>query len=320
MNRIEQFLKQHKVMILDGAMATELENRGCVINDALWSARMLEEAPEKIEQVHYDYFMAGADCAMTASYQATIPGFMKKGFSRDRAEELIRRSVKLAVQARERFWADEANREGRAYPLIVAAAGPYGAYLADGSEYRGGYEIGEEELIEFHRRRAELLTEAGADVLAFETIPCLYEAKAVAKLMQSFPDTPYWVSFSCKDGEHTCDGTPIEECAAFLDGCGENMAAVGVNCTPPQYVASLIRRAKGASGKPAAVYPNSGETYDASDKTWHGEGEGCGFGEASRSWFEAGAVLIGGCCRTTPRDIEGVYQWVKELRKGGENG
>ncbi|MDD2955656.1 MAG: homocysteine S-methyltransferase [Oscillospiraceae bacterium] len=314
MNKVKELLSHYQVMILDGAMATELENRGCVINDALWSARILAEAPEKIEQVHYDYFEAGADCAMTASYQATIPGFMGKGFSEEEAEELLRRSVRLAVQARERFWANESARSGRPYPLIVAAVGPYGAYLADGSEYRGGYTIGEKELADFHRRRVELLIEAGADVLAFETIPCLYEARVIAKLMEDYPEAAYWISFSCRDDGHTCDGTPIEECAEHLEQCGEALVAIGVNCTPPQYIAPLVKRIRKVFSRPVAVYPNSGESYDASDKTWHGAGaENC-FGCASRSWYEAGAQLIGGCCRTTPADIAGVYEWVKALR------
>ena len=318
MNQIERILAEYQVIILDGALATELENRGCVISDALWSARMLEEAPEKIEQVHYDYFAAGADCATTASYQATIPGFVRMGFSRERAEELIRRSVELAVQARGRFWSEEKNRRGRPCPLVAASVGPYGAYLADGSEYRGGYDIGREELVRFHRRRVELLLEAGADVLAFETIPCLEEAKAVAELMQGFPGTAYWVSFSCRDGEHTCDGTPITQCARFLDGCGEDLAAIGINCTPPQYAASLVRQVKSVSNKPAAVYPNSGESYDAADKTWHGEGKESCFGRAARGWYEAGASLIGGCCRTAPKDIAEISQWVSLLRNGGK--
>lgn len=69
------------MLILDGAMATELESKGLDLNDALWSAKVLAEQPDVIEQVHYEYFQAGADCAMTASYQATIDGFLKKGYS-----------------------------------------------------------------------------------------------------------------------------------------------------------------------------------------------------------------------------------------------
>ena len=170
MNLITQFLQDHKVMILDGAMATELEGKGLDLNDSLWSAKVLAERPDVIEQVHYEYFLAGADCAMTASYQATIDGFLKKGYSLQQAEGFITDSVRIAAKARDRFWQDPKNREGRPYPLIVAAVGPYGAYLSDGSEYRGDYTISEEALMEFHRRRMQLLLEAGADILACETI------------------------------------------------------------------------------------------------------------------------------------------------------
>ena len=172
MNLIEKFLQDHKVLILDGAMATELEGKGLDLNDALWSAKVLAERPDVIEQVHYEYFQAGADCAMTASYQATIEGFLKKGYSLSQAEKFISDSVSIAVKARDRFWQDPENRKGRPYPLIVAAVGPYGAYLADGSEYRGDYDISEQELMDFHRRRMQLLLEAGADILACETVPC----------------------------------------------------------------------------------------------------------------------------------------------------
>lgn len=153
MNLIEKFLQDHKVLILDGAMATELEGKGLDLNDALWSAKVLAERPDVIEQVHYEYFQAGADCAMTASYQATIEGFLQKGYSLSQAEKFISDSVSIAVKARDRFWQDPENRKGRPYPLIVAAVGPYGAYLADGSEYRGDYDISEQELMDFHRRR-----------------------------------------------------------------------------------------------------------------------------------------------------------------------
>ncbi len=313
MNRIEQFLNEHQVMILDGAMATELEGKGLDLNDALWSAKVLAQRPEVIEQVHYEYFLAGADCAMTASYQATIDGFLKKGYTLSQAEGFIIDSVKIAAKARDRFWQDPKNREGRPYPLIVAAVGPYGAYLADGSEYRGDYQISEPELMDFHRRRMQLLLEAGADILACETVPCLFEAQAMAKTVGEFPDASCWISFSCNSEDTICDGTSIAVCAAAMD-VFDQVAAVGINCTPPHLLPSLIRNIRTVTQKPIAVYPNSGEVYDPSTKTWRGTSEEGGFALASQSWYEAGARLIGGCCRTTPADIAQVFGWVKRLR------
>lgn len=313
MNRIEQFLQDHKVLILDGAMATELERKGLDLNDALWSAKVLAERPEIIEQVHYEYFKAGADCAMTASYQATIDGFVKKGYSLGQAEKFIIDSVTIAAKARDRFWQGPENRKGRPYPLIVAAVGPYGAYLADGSEYRGDYTISEPDLMDFHRRRMQLLLEAGADVLACETIPCLFEAQAMAKVVGEFENALCWTSFSCNSETTICDGTSLSVCAAAMDVFPQ-VAAIGINCTPPHLLPSLIREIRSASQKPVAVYPNSGEIYDPVSKTWKGTSEEGGFALASKAWYEAGARLIGGCCRTTPSDIAQVYGWVKDLR------
>jgi homocysteine S-methyltransferase len=189
MQPIASILDRYPALVIDGALATELERRGCDLKDELWSAKILLEQPEIIKQVHYDYFNAGADCAITASYQASIEGFAKRGLNEKEAIALIQKSVKLATQARDEFWADEFNRIGRYKPFVAASVGPYGAFLADGSEYRGSYGLTEKELIDFHRPRMKALIEAGADILACETIPALIEAQALAKLLKEFPNT-----------------------------------------------------------------------------------------------------------------------------------
>ena len=168
MNPIASILDLQPALVIDGALATELERRGCDLKDDLWSAKILLEQPEKIRQVHYDYFKAGADCAITASYQATIPGFVKRGLNEQQAIALIQRSVQLAISARDEFWVDKSNRIGREKPFVAASVGPYGAFLADGSEYRGNYGLTEKELMDFHRPRMRALIEAGADILACE--------------------------------------------------------------------------------------------------------------------------------------------------------
>ncbi|MDD3225832.1 MAG: homocysteine S-methyltransferase, partial [Clostridium sp.] len=270
MNPIDNILKTFPAVILDGAMGTELEKRGCDIKDSLWSAKMLTENPKIIEDVHYDYFKAGADCAITASYQATIDGFIKLGFTKKEAESLIKDSVKIAKSARDRFWNDSKNRINRNKPLVAGSVGPYGAYLADGSEYRGNYKIGEAELVDFHRSRMKLLVDEGCDILACETIPSLIEAKAIVKLLKEFPNSYAWISFSAKNDYEISDGTLVSECAKYLDSFNE-VAAVGVNCTAPKYINSLISEFKNNTQKPIVVYPNSGEEYDANTKTWHGD-------------------------------------------------
>lgn len=287
--------------MLDGGLATQLEARGCDLRDALWSARLLRDNPDLIRQVHLDYYWAGADCAITASYQATLAGFMRQGMTETAAAQLIRLSVQLAQEARTAFW-QHANRQQRLYPLVAASIGPYGAYLADGSEYSGAYDLDEEGLLDFHRQRWHILATAQPDLFACETIPSFAEARALARLLRETPEHVAWFSFSCRDGQHISDGTPIAACAAFLDAQPQ-VVAIGINCTPPRFIPSLIQTVQSATQKPVVVYPNSGETYDAETKQWHGLSVPAEFGTYSREWRKLGAALIGGCCRTTPAHI-----------------
>ena len=201
-NPVENILIQSPVLVIDGALATELERRGLDLKDDLWSAKILIENPEAIQQVHYDYFKDGADCAITASYQATIEGFKKRGLNEKEATALIQKSVWLAVSARDEFWADESNRGGRSKPFVAGSVGPYGAFLANGAEYVGNYGLSEKELMDFHRPRMKALVEAGADMLACETIPSLIEAQAIVKLLAEFPAITAWISFSARDDLH----------------------------------------------------------------------------------------------------------------------
>lgn len=310
-NPITPFLEQQGVLIVDGGLATELEARGYDLGDELWSARLLLEAPEAIQQVHYDYYAAGADCAIAASYQATIPGFMKRGLAEDEAIDLLRLSVRLAIEARDTFWAEGSNQRGRRRPLVAASIGPYGAALADGSEYTGRYDLDEAGLYRFHRRRWHVLADSGADLLACETIPSLLEARVLRRLLAETPDQWAWVSFSCRDERHLNDGAPLAEATAAVADAPQ-VAAVGVNCTPPQYIPALITEARRVTDKPIIVYPNSGEQYDAIHRRWLGLTETADFAQASRAWRAAGASLIGGCCRTGPAHIRRIRDVMRE--------
>ncbi|MCI0395561.1 MAG: homocysteine S-methyltransferase [Chloroflexi bacterium] len=301
-NPITPFLERQGALILDGGLATELEARGYNLGDELWSARLLQDAPEAIRQVHADYLAAGADCVISASYQATIGGFVRRGLSEAEAIALLRLSVQLALEARDDFWAAPANRPGRLRPLVAASVGPYGAALADGSEYTGAYDLDEAGLLAFHRRRWHILAETPADLLACETIPSYPESRALARLLAETPGRYAWFSFSCRDGQRISDGTPLVECIRPLNELPQ-VAAVGVNCTAPRFIPSLIARARQATDKPIVVYPNSGETYDAKNNRWLGESVPAEFGTYSREWRKEGAALIGGCCRTGPEHI-----------------
>jgi homocysteine S-methyltransferase len=307
---VHNFLEQCPVMVLDGALATELERRGANLDDPLWSAMCAIEQTDLIREVHLDYFRAGADVATTATYQATFEGFAGRGIEREDAARLMQGTVTLAAAARDEFWADHANRAGRLRPLVAASVGPYGAMLADGSEYRGHYALDDTALANFHRARLRVLANAGADLLACETIPSLREAKVLANLLREIPQACAWMSFSCRDGEHTCEGDEIGESVAYLHGHPQ-IIAVGVNCTAPRYITALLRRMRKETDKPLVAYPNSGEAYEASSKQWSGARGAADLGGQARHWYAEGARLIGGCCRTGPDDIRSVKRCVQ---------
>jgi homocysteine S-methyltransferase len=291
-------LAEEGALLLDGGLATQLEAQGADLTDSLWSARLLVEEPGSITEAHLAYYRAGARVAITASYQATFEGFGRRGLSHDEAVGLLGRSVDLADQARQL-----AVSEGIAGPLFVAASiGPYGAMLADGSEYRGGYGLTLARLRDFHRERLQVLAAAGPDVLAVETIPEVDEAVAVAELLGEVDGAAAWISFSCSDGGHLNSGAPVEEAVQAVAGM-PGVLAVGLNCTAPQYADELIARMHAATALPIVVYPNSGEGWDPVKRRWIGAGPDRIDAAAATRWRAGGARLIGGCCRVTPDQI-----------------
>lgn len=303
MSKLESILQQQNFLFLDGGLATELEARGASLQDPLWSAKVLLEQPELIRQVHLDYFLAGADVAITASYQASFEGLGRRGFSRQKARELMQLSVRLAREAREQFWDVENNRRGRVFPLVAASVGPYGAFLADGSEYKGRYGLSVRELMDWHRPRLETLLDAAPDLLAFETIPCPEEAEALLRLLEECPGATAWLSFSCRDASRLSQGEPFSEGVRLANGSPQ-AEAVGLNCTAPWFVTALLQEARKHTEKPLLAYPNSGEIWDTGRHCWISGSHEQGFGKLPLEWARAGARLIGGCCRTGPEDIK----------------
>lgn len=292
-----------EILILDGGLATELEARGHDLNNGLWSAKLLLESPDEIRAVHLAYLNAGADCITSASYQATLAGFVQAGIGLGQAEQLIRSSVWIARTARDEFWTT-ATHENRIRPFVAASVGPYGAYLGNGAEYTGDYGIANAQLLEFHRRRWQLLSEERPDIMLCETIPSLVEATALVELAES-SQLPTWMSFSCRDERSISDGTPINECAQITDAC-DQIEAIGVNCTAPRFVAGLIDQIHSVTDKRILVFPNSGESFDAQRKCWTGESDVKEFVAYTGQWRKAGASIIGGCCRTTPKHIRAI--------------
>lgn len=284
-------------VVLDGGMSNQLESAGHDLGDELWSARLLAERPEAITEAHLAYYEAGADVAITSSYQATFQGFARRGIDRGRAAGLLVLSVDLARAA-----AELARAEGVTRPLwVVASVGPYGAMLADGSEYRGRYGLTVAELEAFHRPRLEVLAAAGPDALALETVPDADEAAALLRAVRGL-GVPAWLSYSIRGGR-TRAGQPLEEAFA-LAADADDVFAVGVNCCAPGDVDAAVATAARVTGKPVVVYPNSGESWDAGTRAWDGRST---FSAAEvTGWRDAGARLIGGCCRVGPEAIASI--------------
>ncbi|MFF3450153.1 homocysteine S-methyltransferase [Streptomyces sp. NPDC002667] len=284
-------------VVLDGGMSNQLEAAGHDLGDALWSARLLADRPEAVVEAHLAYYEAGADVAITSSYQATFEGFARRGIPRERVAELLALSVEAAREAARR-----AHAKGAVRPLWVAASvGPYGAMLADGSEYRGRYGLSVAELERFHAPRLEVLAAAAPDVLALETVPDADEARALLRGIRGL-GIPAWLSYSVA-GDRTRAGQPLEESFALAAEADE-VVAVGVNCCAPEDVDAAVATAARVTGKPVVVYPNSGEAWDAEARSWTGSST---FTAAQvGGWERAGARLIGGCCRVGPEAISGI--------------
>lgn len=286
-SKFRELLAMGAPVIIDGGLATQLEAQGCDLHNPLWSASVLIEDPQQIVNAHRAYLDAGAQIIISASYQAI-------------ERELIARATELALQARDEFVAD--NPEAST-PLVAASIGPYGATLSDGSEYTGIYDKGPAELEEFHRARLQQLDASDVDLLACETVPSIHEAMALGNLLTTVT-TPAWVTFCCRNGERLSDGTAIEEAAAVFQDIPA-VQAVGVNCTDPQYVVELITRIRARlPGIPTIAYPNSGEAFDITDKTWSGTAREDDWVRAAESWLGAGATVVGGCCRIGPEHIQ----------------
>ena len=278
--------------VLDGGLSTALEERGADLGGSLWTARLLGEEPQRIAEAHRAFYEAGARVATTASYQVSVEGLVAAGHDEAAARWLVTRSVTLARDVRDEL-AD--TRPGL---LVAASVGPYGAFLADGSEYHGRYGVTAARLRDFHGPRLELLAAAGPDLLAVETIPDSDEAEVLVPLLDEL-GVPAWFSYLVI-GSATRAGQPLEEAYAVVAG-SRSVVAAGVNCSEQADVLGAVRTAVAVTGLPAVAYPNRGGSWDAETKQWS-------YGAALDldlvdSWVAAGARFVGGCCGTGPSDI-----------------
>ncbi|MGH2895325.1 MAG: homocysteine S-methyltransferase, partial [Solirubrobacteraceae bacterium] len=267
------------IVVLDGGLATQLEAQGHDLRDSLWSARLLRDEPDEIVAAHRAYFDAGADVAITASYHASYPGFAEAGIDEQEATRLFARSVELARRAQ------PVDRQ----TFVAGSVGLYGVVWANGTEYTGDYgRASDHEIAEEQRRRISALVDAAADLLAIETIPSGREATILGELLSEF-DTEAWVTFCCRDDHHLSDGTPVSDAVKAVTRTNR-VTCVGINCTPPRHVESLLADVRGATDLPIVAYPNWGRIWDREASEWL---EGTGVVEfppdALERWHAAGA-------------------------------
>jgi homocysteine S-methyltransferase len=302
------------IRLLDGGLATELEARGCDLSHVLWSAVVLESNREALAGAHRRYLEAGARVLTTVSYQLSFEGAAQVGWSPQRTHEMLELATRIALEVRDEF--------GGQRPVLVAGSiGPYGAMLADGSEYRGDYGLSAEDLRQFHGRRFECVASSGVDVLACETIPSELEARVLLDLLGRSP-VPGWMSFTLRDGARLSDGSELRGlltrlAAAHPDGFAR-LVAVGFNCVPPSLVEPALLALSSEAEQlslPLIAYPNSGERWDATSGRWLSAAGNESHVAAwpIERWFELGVRYLGGCCRVTPRDIEALSQRIADF-------
>lgn len=305
-------MKLESPVILDGGLATELEMLGYKLDHSLWSASLLLTQPEAIYTAHQRYLEAGADCILTSAYQASVWGLEAYGLSRPEARAVLKQSSYIALKARAdmRYTAHRTRQ-----PLVAASVGPYGAYLADGSEYRGAYNLSSAELMRFHAERWDILSSSGVDLLACETMPSWIELTVLVELFGRSSAPPGWISLVCRDEQRLADGTPLTDVVRLVQSCPK-IVGLGVNCISPNLVSSVIRCIKDAGwAQHIVVYPNSGEVFDVERQVWGPGNTELHWTEQALEWHALGATIIGGCCRTTSDDIRRLKEVLRDHKR-----
>jgi homocysteine S-methyltransferase len=278
-------------VLLDGGLATTLEDLGVPLPRPLWSAHALLEAPQAVTSAHRAFVQAGAEVLLTATYQLSGPGLRRAGLEPGRLAPLAARAVRLAR---------DATRGAGRRVWVAGSLGPHGAVRADGSEYTGAYDLSPTALRDRHAPRVAALLEAGVDAVAVETVPAGAEVAALASLLAG-SGVPAWVSVTVAgDGTRTPRGEPLAEALAPAAEVDE-VVAVGVNCCPPELVPPALAALSGLRRRAVTLLaaPNAGRRWDPAFQAWRA---GDGRADAG-AWVEQGAGIVGGCCGTGPADL-----------------
>ncbi|MBD5429138.1 homocysteine S-methyltransferase [Lactobacillus sp.] len=298
-------------LVLDGAMSDELQRQGTNLHSDLWTASALIDQIDKVYQAHLNYFKAGANIVITDTYQANIPAFLANGYSKEQASNFIRDAVKVAKKARNDY-----EKQTGIHNFVAGTIGPYGAYLADGNEYRGEYELSKKEYLDFHLPRLKLILNEKPDIIAIETQPKLVETKVLLDwLKENAPDIPIYVSFTLRDSKTLSDGTPLAKAGQLVNQC-QQVIGVGINCIAPTLVGDALDELHRNTKKALVVYPNQGASYNPEIKEWEEIPAKVNFSILTKTWYEKGARLIGGCCTTGPKEIEQISTTLKKLKEG----
>lgn len=276
------------VVLLDGAMGTELERRGVDTALPLWSAAALDTAPQVVQQIHLDHIRAGAQVITANTFRTNLRALQKAGLAH-RMRELTFRAVALARAA----IAESGNAQVRLAGSIAPVEDCYSPELVPT----------EEELQTEHALLARYLAEAGVDLLLIETQNTIREAVAAARAAAS-TGKPFWVSFVLDNQNRLLSGESLSDAVrAVLPFAPQ---AILVNCVPTSQVRAAVRLLRHATPREIAIgaYANAGRVDEATG-IWTMEGGDSpqAYAEAARAWIAEGATIIGGCCGTTPEHI-----------------
>jgi homocysteine S-methyltransferase len=282
MKSITTRLEDAPIVLLDGAMGTELLRRGVKTPLPSWSARALIENPEIVREIHEDYIGAGAEVITTNTFRTTARALGKVGLAA-RAKELTQLAVQLAKEARKEnsVWI-----AGSVAPLEDC----YEPELAPDSE------------IAFHEHKEFIgwLVEAGVDFILIETMSTIQESIAAARAAEPY-GLPIFVSWTCGSDGNILSGESIQEGIRMLEPY--HPSAFLVNCTPAKVIETAIRKTYEVSRVPVGAYANIGKPEPVNGWEFTHDLDPVAYAMEAKRWIQADAKIVGGCCGTTPNHI-----------------